>query len=228
MSRALEASACATVFLLLVMPSGCEPRMVSAVDPAVGVYRPGGECAVLEAGGASCPTGAQIAFDHEGDTRGFEASAPLGNLRVSCRRPYCGTGALAVSGAYRWRDPRVQPPASERLGEIRYQLPEPVDLLGKTIAFDVFVDGPRTPFNIQLAIDTGPFRSVHDGVFSSWGGWTRWAGLVDPSTLRPSPGAVTTLPVTAIIIQLYLATEVRTGDLEHWNPEIYIDELGWN
>jgi hypothetical protein len=37
----------------------------------------------------------------------------------------------------------------------------------------------------------------------------------------------TSLLVDEIVIAVYLSTEVRTGDDEHWSAEFYVDEISW-
>src|SRR6185436_17205856 len=92
--------------LMLGTALACDATHIQAVGAPGDVFRTGAGCAVedLEAAGAvTCAAPAQLGFERLADDALLEIDE--GNLsakRVSCRRSWCGAGALAVHADYRW------------------------------------------------------------------------------------------------------------------------------
>jgi hypothetical protein len=214
-------------------PICCDATHIEAVAGPGGPYRSGADCVLDDlqaAGPVACLAGAQLGFEQPGDEALFEVK--LGNLsarQVSCRRSYCGTGALKLHADYRWKSGQ-EPPASEKLGEIRYRLPVPTDLYGRTITYALYLDGPTTPVNAYLAVIDGGglFHMLHDEPVYLFRRWTQRGAAVLVTTPRINlPPGTTSLPVRELVIAVYLATDVRTGDLERWTADFYVDQVSW-
>jgi hypothetical protein len=215
------------VLSVVALAAACEPVTLPAVGSPGGVFDPVKGCTTMEEGGGLCPGDADLNFE-SADAPRLEIETPttLTNPRISCVRVHCGTGAFAVRGEYRWND-GVSP--SPRMGTLEYRFATPIDLLNKTVSFRVRVDNFVTPMNGQIAvIYKGIFRRIDDGALLSMSGWNTKGGLVSPSNplmnLNENP---TTLPVTAIKVQVYLATEIRRGS-DPWVGDIYIDDVTWH
>jgi hypothetical protein len=223
--------AAAVVALVL---AGCEGEPLQVVGNPGGAFRSGQGCNAveLEAGGRpSCPSGAQITFDQLGDDAMMAiGDGKLSAKQVSCRRSFCGSGALVVHADYAWRL-GTTPPSAEKLGTVRYRLPQATDLYGKTLTYALYLDGPDTPVNAYLAVieKGGRFRMVDDlPVGYHFRKWSERGNVirVDNDLLRLAPGT-TSLLVDEIVIAVYLATDVRAGDNEHWSADVYLDEIKW-
>jgi hypothetical protein len=207
--------------------------VVQAVSVPGGAFSSGHGCVPqeLEGGGApSCPSGAELAFDRSGDDAAVDIRVGrLSDKQISCRRSFCGTGSLALHAEYAWRAGN-SPPSAEKLGEIHYRLPQTTELYGKTLTYALYLDGPNTPINAYLALidQAGRFRMVDDLPVYQFRRWTERGGAVrvDNGLLRLPPGT-TSLLADEIVIAVYLATEVRTGDGEHWSGDFYVDEIAW-
>lgn len=201
----------------------CQPNALEVVGAPGGVYRPDAGCAVEEEGASACPGGAQLGFESADPL--FATSTPrlVSNVRVTCRRSFCGTGALAFRASYRWREGTE--PDGNRLGELRLVFPEPVEMHGKELSMRVTFDPQNTPMNALIAvIYRSVFRKVDDVPLRR--GWTEVGDLVGPGNRFWTGGDVTTVPVTELRIQVYLATPVRSGG-DTWTGDVYIDEVGW-
>jgi hypothetical protein len=215
----------------LLALAACEPQVVQAVGAPGGAYRSGQGCspAELQGGGLLCPSGAQLGFDRLGDDR--EVDVAVGNLsgkQVTCRRTFCGTGSLVMRADYTW--PAGPAPASEaKLGEIRHRLPATTDLYGKTLSYALYVDGPTTPVNAYVAVrdSAGRFRMVSDLPVLAFRQWTKRGGSITADNPAPRLAGATSLLVDEIVIAVYLATEVRSGDGERWTADVYVDEIAW-
>jgi hypothetical protein len=219
---------------LAALALACEPTDLPAVGRPGGPFRSGAGCGIadLAVGGQSCPSAAQLTFEALGDDAGFEVrSANLTRREVSCKRSFCGTGALGMHAEYRWRTgtPREALNGSH-FGELRYHLAEPLELYGKALTFSLFVDGAVTPVNAYIAVTdrTGRFHMIDDREVFIFRRWDQRGATVNPenSKLMLPPGT-TSLVATDILIAVYLATDVRTGDRDHWSAELYVDDLGW-
>src|SRR5438067_1178293 len=138
--------------LLAVLAGGlaCDATHIEAVGAPGDVFRPGAGCALDDlqaAGPVTCASPAQLGFEQRSDDALLEIDE--GNLsakQVSCRRSYCGAGALLLHAEYRWRV-GTTPTSAEKLGELRYRLPAPTELYGKTLTYALYLDGPNTPVN---------------------------------------------------------------------------------
>jgi hypothetical protein len=223
----------APLALVAVALGACEAKPLQAVGTPSGAYRSGQGCSVvdLQAGGSSrCPSGAELGFDRLGDD--VPVDIRVGNLsakQVSCKRSFCGEGSLALHAEYAWRA-GPEPPSAQKLGEIHYTLPQTTDLYGRSLTYALYVDGATTPVNAYLAViePGGRFRMVDDLPVYTFRKWTERGGAirVDNDKLGLAPGT-TSLLVDEIVVAVYLATDVRTGDLEHWSADFYVDEIGW-
>jgi hypothetical protein len=219
--------------MLAVALGACEGRPLQVVGDPGGAFRSGQGCvaAELEAGGkAGCPSGAQIGFDKLGDDT--MAEVRVGNLsakQISCRRSFCGPGSLGLHAEYAW-PAGPAPPSGQKLGEIHYQLPQSTELYGKTVTYALYLDGPETPVNAYLAVIErgGRFRMVDDLPVYMFRKWTQRGGAIraENDLLHLAPGT-TSLVAEAIVVAVYLATDVRTGDREHWSADFYLDEIAW-
>jgi hypothetical protein len=220
--------------LIAAVPlAGCQDAQLQAVGGPGGVFRSGSGCAVeaLEsAGAAACLAPAQLGFEQLADGALVQIhSGNIGGKQVSCRRSFCGTGALAVHADYRWRV-GVAPTSDERLGQLHYRLPVPVEVYGKTMTYALYLDGPTTSVNAYIAIidGTGRFRMVHDGPVLIFRDWTRRGAVIDATnTHLELPPDTRSLMAKEVHIAVYLATDVRSGDREHWSADFYLDEIGW-
>jgi hypothetical protein len=220
---------------LIGAATGCGGDPLQAVGTPGGAFRSGAGCNVadLDVGGPqSCPAGqalrAQLGLDAVSDEGVLTSGTNLSDKRISCRRSWCGPGSLAVHAAYRW--PASGPIEGEKLGELRYHFDPPFDLYGKTVTHALYVDGPITPVNAYVAATdrTGRFWMVQDGAVTLFKQWTQRGARVDGENVRLGlPPGATSLLVTDLLIAVYLATDVRTGDREHWQGEVYVDEVGW-
>jgi hypothetical protein len=219
--------------LLVLALGACQGEPLQVVGSPGGAFRSGQGCnaADLEAGGRpTCPSGAPIGFDNLSDDGPVDIA--VGNLsakQISCRRSFCGAGSLVLHAEYAWR-PGPEPPSAQKLGEIHHRLPQTTELYGKTLKYALFLDGPETSVNAYIAVidQGGRFRMVNDLPVYVFGGWTQRGGAVraENDLLNLAPGT-TSLLVDEIVIAVYLATAVRTGDNEHWSADFYVDEIRW-
>jgi len=214
--------------------ASCEPTSIEAVGKPGDSFRPGAGCVVEDlqaAGTAGCMASAQLGFDQLADGALMDIDeGPLSGKAVSCRRTYCGAGSLVLHADYRW-PAGAMAPAGERLGQVRHRLPVPIDLFGKSLTYALYLDGPVTPVNAFVAvIDTGGmFHMVHDGPVLLFRRWTQRGATLDRANLQLNlPEGATSLMVREILVAVYLATEVRTGDLSRWSADFYLDQIGWN
>jgi hypothetical protein len=219
-----------------LLSAACDARTIAAVGGPGGVYRADGECALQESS-RDCPIGTaadptlrpQLGFESAGDT-GFSvgSTATVSNLRVTCKRSFCGTGSLAFHAVYRWTQATAND--KERLGSITYKFDAPVDLLGRTIGFHVYTEGRLVPINAQVGV-------IYKG-FWHWVAWSpldtrqeRWhsiAGVVSPENpLTKIEAGATSVPVTGFNIDVYLSVPPANGGPSAWTGEVYIDDVGW-
>jgi hypothetical protein len=223
----------AAAAVLVLAVAACEGRPLQVVGAPGGAFRSGQGCSAadLEAGGLpSCPSGAQLRFDNLGDDGPVDIR--VGNLsakQISCRHSFCGPGSLALHAEYTWRAGPV-PASAQKLGEIHYRLPQSTELFGRTLTYALYLDGPQTPVNAYIAVNEkgGRFRMVDDQPVYVFRRWTERGGAIraENDVLRLAPGT-TSLLADEIIVAVYLATDVRTGDNEHWSADFYVDEIAW-
>jgi hypothetical protein len=218
--------------LLAVLPAAaCTGDPIQAVGGPGGVFRAGAGCHVpdLAVGGPeACAAEAQLGFDGPDDGAAVTTTPNLTAKAVSCRRSYCGPGSLAFHAAYRW--PPAGPTEGEKLGEVRHSFSQPVEMFGKTITHLLYLDGPTTPVNAFVAVidRSGRFWMVQDLPVYLFRQWTQRGATVSLDNARLGlPAGTSSLLVTELRIAVYLATDVRTGDREHWDADVYIDELAW-
>lgn len=208
--------------VLLAAFSACQARDLAAVS-ASGVYVPDAGCTVREEGGSACPTHAQLAFETS-QTR-FASASPrlLDDVRVSCRHSFCGTGSLAFHASFHWREGEASP---EKLGEIRTTLDPPVEMAGRQLTYAIRVEPASTPVNSLLAVISRGFHKVEDGPVLG-ASWNPKGGTVGPENpFWEGAANATSVPVSEIHIQFYLALPVRGGD-GTWQGDVYVDEIGW-
>jgi hypothetical protein len=218
---------------LLAPPAitACNGDPIVAVGGPGGAFASGAGCNVADlavGGHEACPSQAQIGFDAPGDGAAVTSTPNLSGKAVSCRRSYCGPGSLVLHAAYRW--PPSGPVEGEKLGDIRHSFAQPVEMYGKTITHALYLDGPTTPVNAYVAVidRNGRFWMVQDLPVYLFRQWTQRGATVDADNARLAlPAGTTSLQVREIRIAVYLARDVLTGDREHWNADVYIDELGW-
>jgi hypothetical protein len=213
--------------------ASCEATGIQAVGAPGDAYRSGAGCAIedLQAAGPSlCLAPAQLGFEQLADGALLEVDqGRLSGKAVSCRRSYCGAGALVLHADYRWPT-GATPPASEKLGQVRHRLPAPTDLYGKSLTYALYLDGPDTPVNAYVAVidGNGIFRMVDDGPVLLFRRWTqRGAAIQVGNSELKLPEGTTSFVVKEILIAVYLATDVRTGDRERWSADFYLDQISW-
>ncbi len=220
--------------LVLLLGGACQDNELVAVGDPGGAFQSGEGCSLpdLAAGSAeSCLPPAQFGFEHLGDDAVFQVQTTnLSDRRVSCARSYCGTGSLHLRANYR---DRLGAPDKERdrLGMVSYTLPKPLDLYGKMLGFKLYIDGPSTPVNAMIAViddERGIWHKVHDYPVYGMQKWHERGAPLSPQNSQFEVPPTPSLVVRAIEISVYLATDVRTGDLDHWSGDIYIDEVGWH
>jgi len=222
------------VILAVFGLAACDATRLEAVGPPGDSFHPGAGCAVedLQAAGVTgCLAPAQLGFEQPADGSLLEIDeGPLSAKTVSCRRTYCGAGALVLHADYRWR-PGTAPVSGERLGQVRHRLPVPTDLYGKSLTYALYLDGPNTPVNAYVAVidDTGRFHMVQDEPVLLFRRWTQRGGTIEVGNAKLNlPEGTASLVVRDILISVYLATDVRAGDHEHWSADFYLDQIGWN
>lgn len=215
---------------LLLATAGCGPTAIDAVDLPDGPYRPNAGCGVIElgAGGAVCPTGAQFTFEKQGDEQAFRLGKNLTARQLSCERSYCGTGSLKVRATYTWPDGAPRPVDGAQLGEVIHTFPRPVDLYGKRVSFQTYVDPFDTPFNAQLAIEVQGrgWTKIQDGPISNRQGWNLRGDIVAPENPDTGlPANTRQVMATAIFLQVYLSRPVGSGDRRVWVGDVYFDDV---
>ena len=221
--------------LLGVLPlASCDATHIQAVGSPGDGFHSGAGCPIedLQAAGVmSCQAPAQIGFEQLADDSLLEIdSGNVSAKRVSCRRTYCGGGALVLHADYRWRAGTTPTPA-EKLGELRYKLAAPTELYGKSLTYALYLDGPNTPVNAYIAVVDAAdlFHMVDDGPVLLFQRWTERGAAIVPANVKLNlPDGVTSLMVKEILIAVYLATAVRQGDGEHWSADFYLDQIAWN
>jgi hypothetical protein len=222
----------ARAWLLVALLAGCESNEVIAVGAPGGAFQSGAGCVVanLAAGSVeSCNLPAQFGFEHTGDDQAFAVeTSNLSQRRVSCERSYCGTGSLRVTAQYRRRLGATEA-EGDWLGRVSYTPPAPLDLYGKMLGFKLYIDGPATPVNAMLAVidERGLWHKVHDYPVYGMKKWHERGAPLSPQNEQFQVPPTPSLIVKQIEISVYLATEVRTGDGEHWTGDVFIDEVGW-
>jgi hypothetical protein len=151
-----------------------------------------------------CPT--NLPYDFESGTQSFAlAESPTAsNLRTTCERTYCGSGALAVDASLSYPGPRIVNVERPLGGQ---------NLVGKTVTAHVYVSSFGAPMNGHVYyIDRGGFwKMVTWKVLQP--GWNVISAVVNEATAD----AVKTLGVSA-----YLAV-----DNTKWSGKILVDEIGW-
>jgi hypothetical protein len=222
------------LFSGLALAAACDATHLQAVGSPGGGYRSGAGCPVdeLQAGGAlACQAPAQLGFEQVGDDALLEIQeGNIGGKQLSCRRTWCGGGALSVHADFRWKA-GTSSSMGEKLGQLRYRLATPLDIYDKTLTYALYLDGPDTPVNAFIAaVDTnGLFHMIDDGPVPIFRRWTQRGAAIRPGNVRLNlPEGTTSLVVNELVIAVYLATDVRSGDHEHWSADLYLDQLGWN
>lgn len=213
----------------------CGTETLSAVDPPVGVFRPAAGCVVREEGGSACPSEARFTFEESGAFAEFDLEgAGLTNRRVSCERAFCGTGAFAFHANYKWKEGTARPLTErDRYGSIRHRFVAPVDLWNRTVTVRVAVAPFNTNLNVQVAIVPrgDRYRIIYDGPLHQSRGWHVRSAVVgidnDKAGWDKDARPPVTLVPAELIIAVYLSTPVQSGDKEHWEGEIYVDDVGW-
>jgi hypothetical protein len=217
--RALIASACVCA---------CSPNTLRLVGNPDGVYRPDQGCATSEDSPA-CPVAGdpvpQLRFETAADPGLVPDNDPgnISNVRVTCTRSYCGTGSFAAHAALEWTPDPEHP---QRMVSFEHVFDPPVDLMGKTISYQVYVDEPTVPLHSQMGVIYEYWRWV--GWTPVRTGWNRVEGVVSPDNpLTGIDPTVTSIPVTALRLDVYVPVADASGPSGSWSGEIYFDEVGW-
>ena len=213
--------------------AACGSRDVDIVDSPGGIYQAGGGCdaTVLHAGGDLCPLGSQFSFDETGMDSMVGASNAMtmvvSEVGQSCRRSFCGAGALAARATFKFKAGDAMPLAIT--ASLTLRLSQPVDMTGKTLSFRVFVEDFDTPLHGQMfVVIENQWHQVTDGPLEVRDLWNEVSGLVDPQNpLLKLADGTTQVIVSQIVMQVYLPSPVQSGDMENWTSMIYFDELRW-
>jgi len=207
----------------------CDPASIQAVGTPGGVYRPGQGC-TLTPGAAVCPGPAdaqpQLQFEALANPGMVLDTAPgtLSDLQVSCARSYCGSGSLAVHATLQWND--NDPNAPLRMGSLAHDFQPAVNLMGRTVSFNVFVDQVTVPMHAQVGVIFDYWRWVGWSPLAR--GWNHIEGVVSPSNpLTKIDPAVTSIPVTSIRIDVYVPVADASGPQGSWAGEIFLDDVSW-
>jgi len=210
--------------------AACDPATIQAVGvPPGGVYRPDQGCTLVpDAPACPGPGQAQPELQFEAVTSpGLvldTAPGTLSDLRVTCTRSYCGSGSLAAHATLQWND--NDPNAPLRMGSFSHQFQPAVDLMGRTISFNVFVDQVTVPMHAQVGVIFDYWRWIGWSGLSR--GWNHIEGVVSPSNpLSKIDAAVTSIPVTSIRIDVYVPVADASGTQGSWAGEIFLDDVGW-
>lgn len=218
---------------LVLGVGACEPGTIRVVGGPGGVYRPGQGCTLVE--NPSCPgpgqPAPQLRFESATDF-GIVAdpsAGTLSNLRVTCTVSYCGTGALAAHAELSWMSDPEDP---QRMATFVHSFDPPVDLMGRTVGFSVHVaeaggDGSLTvPMHAQVGVIFEYWRWIAWSPVTD--GWHRIEGVVSPDNpLSEIDPAVTSIPVSAINIEVYVPAAGASGPTGAWSGEIYLDDVSW-
>jgi hypothetical protein len=209
--------------------AGCDPSTIQAVGAPGGVYRADQGC-TLAPGAPVCPGPAapqpELRFESTADPGVALAGEPgtLSNLRVTCVRSYCGTGSLTAHGELQWNN--ADPSAPLRMGSFTHAFAPAMDLMGRTIRFAVYVDAVTVPMHAQVGVIFDYWRWVGWAPLSA--GWNRIEGVVSPSNpLTEIDPSVTSIPVSAIRIDVYVPVADASGPQGSWAGEIFLDDVSW-
>ena len=221
--------ACVVAAAVSLLAAACDTTTIEAVGSPGGVYRPGQGC-TLTPDAPACPTPgqaqAELQFESPSDPGLTLDTAPgtLSDLRVTCTRSYCGSGSLEAHATLQWND--NDPNAPLRMGSFSHAFQPAVDLMGRTISFNVFVDQVTVPMHAQVGVIFDYWRWV--GWSPLQRGWNRIEGLVSPTnSLTKIDPAVTAIPVTSIRIDVYVPVADASGTQGSWTGEIFLDDVSW-
>lgn len=213
-----------------LLGAACDPATIQAVGAPGGVYRPDQGC-TLTPGAPACPgpgdAQPELQFESASSPGLILDTAPgtLSELRVTCARSYCGSGSLAAHATLQWND-SADPNTPLRMGSLSHAFQPPVDLMGRTIAFNVFVDQVSVPMHAQVGVIFDYWRWIGWSPLSR--GWNRIEGVVSPSNpLTKIDPAVTSIPVTSIRIDVYVPVADASGQQGSWAGEIFLDDVSW-
>jgi hypothetical protein len=216
------------MWVALALGAGCDPGTIEAVGGPGGVYRPDQGCTLVE-GAPSCPAAPSaglLRFESTLDAARVNTDdrETLTDFRVTCVRSYCGTGSLVARAELVWMDDDRQYP--QRMGVFAYDLNPPVDLMGKTVEFSVYVEGPSIPMHAQVGVIYDFWRWVAWTPVSA--GWNHVEGVVSPDNpLTEIDPSVTSIPVTSIRVEIYVPVQTSAGPDGTWSGNVYLDEVGW-
>jgi hypothetical protein len=211
--------------------AACGPDTLTAVGTPGGVYQPGQGCTLVEASN-DCPPapGAgpapQLRFESAA-TAAITNSTPstLSDLRVTCQRSYCGTGALQAHADFQWDDSIPSDP--RRMATFVHTFDPPLELYGHTVTFAVSVEGPPVPMHAQIGIVSDYWHWVAWSPLPA--GWTRVIGVVSPDNpLTKLDPAATSVMVHALQVDVYVPVSTPAGPTGSWSGTIYLDEEGWS
>jgi hypothetical protein len=221
--------ACVVAAAVPLIVAACDTTTIEAVGSPGGVYRPGQGCTLApDAPVCPAPGQAQAELQFESLTDpGLAldtAAGTLSDLRVTCTRSYCGSGSLEAHATLQWND--NDPNAPLRMASVAHAFQPAVDLMGRTISFNVFVDQVTVPMHAQVGVIFDYWRWVGWAPLSR--GWNRIEGLVSPSNpLTKIDPAVTAIPVTSIRIDVYVPVADASGTQGSWTGEIFLDDVSW-
>jgi hypothetical protein len=212
-----------------VAGGACSPDTLRLVGNADGVYRPDAGCTMSEDSPA-CPAAGdpapQLRFETTGTDPGLVPDTGPGNISnvgVTCIRSYCGTGSFTAHADLEWTP---DPEYPQRMASFDHVFDPPLDLMGRTITFYVYVDAPTVPLHAQMGVIYEYWRWV--GWTPVKTGWNRVEGVVSPDNpLTGIDPGVTSIPVTMLRLDVYVPVAEASGPSGNWSGEIYFDEIGW-
>jgi hypothetical protein len=230
--RQLRNRQLAPVVVIATLAGACGPTAIDLVGDPGGVYRPGEGCTLAPAAPA-CPGPSdpqpKLRFEAETDTgittdTSDAAPGALGNLRVTCARSYCGTGSLEADASLVWVNNDNTDP--KRMGSFAHTFDQPVDLMGRTIGFYVYVEARTGPMHAQIGVIFDYWRYI--GWTPLAEGWNRVEGVVSPANpLTKIDAAVTSIPVTEIRMDVYVPVAAASGTEGSWSGKIFLDDVSW-
>ena len=206
----------------------CDAESIHAVGAPGGVYRPDQGCALAE-GAPHCPAageGAPALRFESTDNPGIAADTARGtlsNLKITCARSFCGTGSFVAHADLEWTADANYP---QRAATFTYAFDTPLDLAGHALTFAVYVEDLTVPMHAQIGVIFQYWRWVAWSPLAS--GWNQISGVVSAANpLTKIDPSVTSIPVTALQIDVYVPVNTPAGTNGSWSGNIYLDDIGW-
>lgn len=216
-----------TCAFLTVCLVGCGEQVIQAVGRGDGEAGPPQQCPAV------ADTTSSLGFESPGDAGRIVPDmlyTSVSSAVVSSTRSHCGTSSLAVDVYLTWMSPA--PDTTDREAALKYTFDPPVDLLGHTVSFWIFADGPPLPQQAQIGVDVQPqpgqppWHPVDRETLDP--GWNRISGTVSGANpLTQLDPAASSIDVTDLKLDFFIPSTVLSGDRGNWSGTIYIDDIAW-